>query len=220
LIFEHLLAWHAPRTLAPDPAVLHTPLVIEATLSSNACTWDEFVALEEDDRRELIDGELLEVEVPTKLHEYVVWLIGCFFGQWALPRKAGFGVVSGFKVRISDRRGVMPDFQFFRMTNPAASGDSAALEDGRADLVVEVISPSSVRYDRVIKLEYYASIGVPEYWIIDLPGRTLERLVLQDGGRYLIAQTGRDGDLFRPESFEGLEIPLAGLWSLPVAAPR
>ncbi len=57
---------------------------------------------------------------------------------------------------------------------------------------------------------------MPEYWIVDLPGRTLERLVLQDGGRYLIAQTGRDGDLFRPESFEGLEIPLAELWSLPV----
>jgi Uma2 family endonuclease len=192
--------------------------MIEATLAHSPCTWDEFVALEEDDRRELIDGELLEVEVPTILHEYVVWLIGCSFGQWALPRKAGFGVVSGFKVRISDRRGVMPDFQFFRTGNPAASGDSVALEAGHADLVVEVISPNRVRYDRVVKLEYYASIGVPEYWIVDLPARTIERLVLQDSGKYLIAQTARDADLFRPESFEGLEIPLAEVWSLP--APR
>jgi Uma2 family endonuclease len=190
--------------------------MMEATSSPGTCTWNEFVALEEDDRRELIDGELLEVEVPTKLHEYVVWLIGGLFVQWSRPRGAGFGVVSGFKVRISERRGVMPDFQFFRADNPAASGDSVALEDGRADLVVEVISPSSVRYDRIIKLEYYASIGVPEYWIVDLPAHALERLVLQEGsGKYLIAQTGRDGNLFRPESFEGLEIPLAELWSLP-----
>jgi Uma2 family endonuclease len=36
-------------------------------------TWDDFVALEEDDQRELIDGELVEVGVPTGLHEYIVW---------------------------------------------------------------------------------------------------------------------------------------------------
>jgi Uma2 family endonuclease len=207
---------HGPRTLARHPAVLHTSPMIEAVPAHGSTTWDDFVALEEDDRRELIDGELLEVEVPTKVHEYVVWLIGGFFAQWARPRAAGFGLVSGFKVRISDRRGVMPDFQFFQTGNLAASGDSAALEDGRPDLAVEVISPGSARYDRVVKLEYYASIGVPEYWIVDLPARALERLVLQQGGRYLIAQTGRDEDVFRPESFEGMEIPLGELWTLPV----
>jgi len=189
--------------------------MIEAAPSSGVTSWDDFVALEEDDRRELIDGELLEVEVPTKMHEYVVWLIGGCFAQWARPRNAGFGLVSGFKVRISERRGVMPDFQFFRIGNPAAAGESVALAEGRPDLAVEVISPSSVRYDRVIKLEYYASIGVPEYWIVDLPARAIERLVLQEGGRYLITQTGRGEDVFRPESFEGMEIPLAELWTLP-----
>jgi len=40
--------------------------------ASAPCTWDDFVALEEDDLRELIDGELMEVEVPTALHETIV----------------------------------------------------------------------------------------------------------------------------------------------------
>jgi Uma2 family endonuclease len=62
----------------------------EAQTSTGPYTWDDFVALEEDDLRELIDGELVEVEAPTKLHEYIVWLLSHHLGAWALPRKAGF----------------------------------------------------------------------------------------------------------------------------------
>ena len=99
----------------------------EAQTSTGPYTWDDFVALDEDDLRELIDGELVEVEVPTKLHEYIVWMLAHYLAAWALPRKAGIGVVSGFKVRITERRGVMPDLQFFRSANPAARGDAVGL---------------------------------------------------------------------------------------------
>ena len=188
----------------------------EAQPSAGPYTWDDFVALEEDDLRELIDGELVEVEVPTKLHEYIVWMLSGYFMSWALPRKAGFGVVSGFKVRISERRGVMPDLQFFRSTNPAAKGDAVGLVDGHPDLAVEILSESSRRYDRMTKLACYASIGVPEYWIVDPGARTLERLVLQ-GDKYLVADVVGEDATFRPESFEGLEIPLGSLWRLPAS---
>jgi len=184
------------------------------TSSVGPYTWDDFVALEEDDLRELIDGELVEVEVPTKLHDYIVWLLSVHIGNWALPRKAGFGVVSGFKVRITERRGVMPDLQFFRRSNPAAKGDAVGLVSGHPDLAVEVISESSRRYDRMTKLTWYAAIGVPEYWIVDPAARTLERLVLQEG-KYLVADVVGEDATFRPESFEGMEIPLGALWEIP-----
>jgi Uma2 family endonuclease len=122
--------------------------------------------------------------------------------------------VSGFKIRISERRGVMPDLQFYRHGNPASKGDKVALVSGHPDLVVEIISPSSRRYDRMIKLAWYASIGVPEYWIVDPSARTLERLVLH-GDKYLVADVVGDDATFRPESFEGMEIPLGAMWKLP-----
>ena len=109
-------------------------------------------------------------------------------------------MASGFKVRISDRRGLMPDVQIQRVGGPP-----------RPELGVEVISPSSRRYDRITKLEYYASVGMPEYWIIDPDLHTLERLVLRKD-HYLIADSLAGDALFRPASFEGLEIPLAELW--------
>jgi Uma2 family endonuclease len=148
------------------------------------------------------------------MHESIVWVLSHYLAAWALPRKAGFGVVSGFKVRISERRGVMPDLQFFRTSNPAAKGDAVALASGRPDLAVEIISESSRRHDRMTKLAWYASIGVPEYWIVDATARTLDRLVLQ-GDEYLVAEVVGEEATFRPESFEGMEIPLGSLWRLP-----
>jgi Uma2 family endonuclease len=177
-------------------------------------SWTDFVALGEDDRRELIDGELVEVEVPTGRHEEIVALVCHFLVAWAEAGHGGRTRASGYKVRVSDRRGVMPDVQFYRRGNEAASGQEQGLVSGRPDLVVEVVSASSRRFDRVKKLRFYAQLRVPEYWLVDPETRTLERLVLQgETGAYVIAAALEDAETFRPESFEGLVIPLSRLWA-------
>jgi Uma2 family endonuclease len=190
-------------------------------------TWRDFVALPDDDRRELVDGELLALEVPTDLHEHIVLTIGFFLKLWARPRRA-LVMASNYRVRISPRRGFLPDVQLYLAGNPAR-GQQQGLEHGHPDLAVEVVSQGpggceaepgetrsvgSVRHDRVLKRESYARIGVPEYWIVDPEARIIERLVLRDGF-YSIAQAGSDSEIFMPASFEGLEIPLAELWVLP-----
>ena len=173
-------------------------------------TWDDFIALDEDDLRELIDGELVEVEVPTKAHERIGFLVAHFLENWCEPRDGGLVLGPGYKIRITNKRGVMPDAQFYRANNQPR-GQEQGLVDGHPDLVVEVSSPSSVRHDRVKKMNWYASIGVPEYWILDPMHRTIERLVLETG-RYAIAEALEGNAIFRPTSFDGLEVPLAKLW--------
>ena len=148
-------------------------------------TWDDFVALGEDDLRELIDGELVEVEVPKRQHERIVARLCFFLTGWADAGHGGEALSSGYKVRISERRGVMPDVQFYAQGNEPVEEEDGLVR-GRPDLVVEVVSPSSQRCDRVTKLRWYAQLGVPEYWLVDGGARTLEQLVLRDG-RCLIA---------------------------------
>jgi Uma2 family endonuclease len=174
-------------------------------------TWDDFVALEEDDLRELIDGELVEVEVPTLRHEDIVAELLVQLRLWTRAGHGGKALGSGYKIRVSERRGVMPDLQLYRRGNEPALEQEQGLVRGHPDLVVEVISPTSRRHDRVTKLRWYAQLGVPEYWIVDGADRTLERLVLTDGA-YVIAASLADDEVFHPESFEGLEIPLERLW--------
>lgn len=187
-----------------DPRAIQT--------NSRSYRWEDFLELGEDDLRELIDGELLEVEVPTKLHEWIVSFLIAELVVWSRVH-GGLVLASGYKIRISDTRGVMPDVQFFRKGHEARGGDRG-LESGAPDLVVEVVSPSSIRYERVVKLRWYSQIGVPEYWIIDPEQGTIERLVL-DGESYRIAGALTEEDVLSPETFPGLSVNLKELFTLP-----
>jgi Uma2 family endonuclease len=176
-------------------------------------TWQDFIALDDEDKRELLDGRLVEMDVPNRLHEWIVATLVHHLRAWAMARKAGVVLASGYKVRIREDRGFMPDVQYFaRGGRPLPH---QGLDAGAPDLAVEVISPASIRYDRKQKLEGYAEIGVPEYWIVDPEGRTLERLLLVSPGVYRTAERLDGAVDFAPESFPGLVIALGELWQLP-----
>lgn len=182
-------------------------------------TWEAFIALPEDDTRELIDGVLVEVEVATSLHEWLVSELMFALMLWA--REHG-GVVlgSGYKVRINRSRtagrAFMPDVQVYRDREVIGRPEfEQGLSEGAPDLVVEVISPSSGRHDRVTKFNGYASIGCPEYWLVDPESRLFEQFVL-DGEHYRLAARLSDDAVFSPETFAGLSIPLGPMWSLAV----
>ena len=178
-------------------------------------TWPDFVDLDEDDPRELLDGQFVEIELPTWTHERIVAALIAILTQWSWSRNAGQVLASGYRLRIDERRGTMPDVQFYRTGN-SPSAQEKGLERGRPDLVVEVISPSSRSKDSVRKLYDYAAIGVPEYWLLDPEARTLERLVLREGV-YSIVEAVEGDALFQPEGFDGLEVDLGRLWNDPAA---
>lgn len=173
-------------------------------------TWADFIALADDDRRELVDGRLLEIEVPTKHHEWMVANVITDLGTW-VRKHGGLVLGSGYKVRIREDRGVMPDVQLYRKGSPR--GAELGLSTGAPDLVVEVLSPSSRRFDRVTKLGWYRDIGTPEYWLVDPESRSIERLVL-DGDTWRLVDAVGEGT-FEPDSFPGLSIDLEQLFTLP-----
>jgi Uma2 family endonuclease len=53
---------------------------------------------------------------------------------------------------------------------------------GPPDLVIEILSPSTIKRDRVMKRQSYARFGVPEYWIVDPLNVTIEQYVLKKLG--------------------------------------
>lgn len=173
--------------------------------------WTEFIAVPDHDRRELVGGELMELEVPTQLHEHIVMMLGYFLIAWRRAHGGGRVLSSGYKVRIDDEHGFMPDLQYFK---PGREVPEQGLDKGGPDLAVEVISPSSAKFDRVNKLEGYEAIGTAEYWLVHPEQRTLHRYLLRDGTLTLDGAFGGDV-VFRPATFPTLEIPLNELWTLP-----
>jgi Uma2 family endonuclease len=187
----------------------HTPAV-SSVARKRLYTWDDFIALPDDDRRELIDGELVEVEVPNMAHEKAVVEIATALERYA-ERRGGLVLGSGFKIRVSAHRGAMPDVQMYSAGNEPSIDQMQGLVRGRPDLVVEILSPGSRRYDRMIKLRYYASLEIPEYWIVDVDARLLEQLVFSEDG-YVIAATYERGEVVTSSKFRGLQVRLARIW--------
>ena len=173
-------------------------------------TWADFVALGEDDPRELIDGALVEIEVPKLPHEHVVARLVFFLTQHVM-KKGAMVLGSSYKVRVNERRGVMPDVQLYKKGNEPSADQDDGLVRGRPDLVVEVMSASSRRYDRIVKLAYYAALGVPEYWLVDPSAESIERLVLTKTG-YVTQSVHVGPEVLATTSLRGLRIPLADVW--------
>ncbi|HEX7057347.1 MAG TPA: Uma2 family endonuclease [Bacilli bacterium] len=63
----------------------------------------------------------------------------------------------------------------------------------RRQPVVEIVSPSTLKRDRLEKLHTYAKFAIPEYWIADPEAGYLEQYVLDDG-RYSIRNIYQEDD--------------------------
>jgi Uma2 family endonuclease len=86
--------------------------------------------------------------------------------------------------------------------------------DGPADLVVEVISPSSRTTDRVEKFQEYEADGVREYWLIDPERRKADFYRLGRDGRLRLVPVGKDS-VFRSTAMIGLWLSVEWIWQGP-----
>lgn len=80
------------------------------------------------------------------------------------------------------------------------------------DWACEVLSPSTMKVDRAVKVPIYARERVSHLWFVDPIEQTLEVLRL-DGETYRLVGTWFGEDKVRLEPFEAIEIELAGLWA-------
>ncbi|MDD5388254.1 MAG: Uma2 family endonuclease [Gallionellaceae bacterium] len=80
------------------------------------------------------------------------------------------------------------------------------------DCVCEILSPSTARKDRFVKLPIYAKYGVTHAWLVDPEAHTLEAYELRDGFWTLIATLQDDAPVW-VAPFDAIEFSLADLWA-------
>jgi Uma2 family endonuclease len=172
---------------------------------------EEWIALPADAPGELVDGYLVEEEVPEPVHELALtWLIA-LFRAW-LGRRRGFVFGSGVRLVVSPTGGRKPDVSVYFPERPAPPRRGTPREP--PDVVVEIVSPSApdARRDRVEKMDDYATIGARFYWLLDPGFRSLEIFELRDG-RFAHALAATAGCLTDVPGCPGLRVDLDELWS-------
>ena len=155
----------------------------------------------EDSRVELLVGALVDMTPQGPMHANVVSRLGEHLVR-QLPGNVQTRVQS--PLALSDDSEPEPDIAV------VPAGDYRTAHPARAVLVVEV-ADASLRKDRGIKTAIYATAGIPEFWLVNLPDQVVEVHRSPTSGRYAdIRQVGKDGHL-EALAFPALKIPVSDL---------
>ena len=165
----------------------------------------------EDGRRyEVVDGQLYATPPPIPEHQGATSGLCRHLLPYIYERRVGRLYTAPVGVELDDENGIQPDLVYVSRERLHIVGRRGI--EGAPDLVVENLSPSTRSRDRGVKLRRYAVAGVPHYWIVDPRSRALESYRLGERGYELTGKYG-PGEIFRPELFPGLEIPIDDLWA-------
>ncbi|RZQ59549.1 Uma2 family endonuclease [Amycolatopsis suaedae] len=138
------------------------------TWPDHLLTLDDWAALPEDTSRryELVEGVLLVSPRPAALHQRAMWRLAAQL-EPGLPGR--WGVLTEPELVIESRTPAsvrVPDLVVVQASG--ISEDRVRWEPDAVAMVVEILSPGSLRTDRVMKFAEYAEAGIDQYWIVDL----------------------------------------------------
>jgi Uma2 family endonuclease len=145
-------------------------------------SYNDYLAINDGNRYEVIDGELYMMSSPSFVHQRIV---GEIHGQLynKLLGKSCTPIVSPMDVRLfyeedgSDTTIVQPDV--FVVCDKGKIGKNSI--NGAPDFVIEVLSPSNSLFEMSMKGSMYELSGVKEYWIIDYEGKEVLKYILVNG---------------------------------------
>jgi Uma2 family endonuclease len=123
------------------------------------------------ERWELVDGEVLVTPSPHWRHQQIIFPLGTRLREYVRAQGVGTVFTAPLDVKLEPGMVTQPDL----LVVPTGHLDDEIYSVSRLLLAVEVLSPTSARFDRVIKRPRYQRNRVPEYWIVDRESRTFER---------------------------------------------
>lgn len=173
-------------------------------------TYADYYSWDDGERWELINGEALVMAPgPSWRHQGIS---GGLFYQLAnfLKGKDGRVFSAPFDVRLNadtaDNTVLQPDIIVF-CDRSKLDGTGCK---GAPDMTVEILSPSTAKRDRLVKLRLYQDAGVREYWIVDPDTKTATVYTLENG-KYVVAVYG-DDEVAPVHILAGCEIVLADVF--------
>jgi Uma2 family endonuclease len=182
--------------------------------------YDEYLAVPEYRRAEIIDGTLYVMSRPAPRHANATSVLGSELNaafQRARGGPGGWWILDEPELHLVPLEPLSPDIAGWRVERMPDLPSTAHFELA-PDWVCEVLSRSTESIDRTKKLPIYARHGIGHVWLIDSIEKFLEAHILDDQhGGHRVTIYDRDARV-RIAPFEAIEIDLAALWSAP--APR
>jgi Uma2 family endonuclease len=177
---------------------------------STKFTYEDLKLIPPDrNRYEIVDGELFVTPAPRTLHQRIVANLLTALHQHVRRHRLGEVFVAPYDVVLATGTVLEPDVLFVSSSRLHYIGEDNL--SGPPDLAVEVISESTKRLDREVKLKQYALYGVSEYWLVDPEGKNVE-VFRRKKEEYELAERLGSGDTLTSPLFPGLNLSVTSLW--------
>jgi Uma2 family endonuclease len=176
-------------------------------MANPAVTYEEWLRMPEvtDVTEEVVDGEI-RITPPAKVkHAWIVARLNhALDGQLDADRAVIFTGSFGLIVRKAPLTSRVPDLAVFEISTIV---EKDGYVHSPPQLVAEVLSPGDA-LER--KLADYASLGVPEVWVVSPEARTVEVLHLENG--YLGSTQVLASGTLTPRAFPQVSVDIAAIW--------
>lgn len=179
-------------------------------------TFADVLVWDEDERIEIINGEAFMMATPSSRHQEISMELSRQLANF-LEGKRCRVYPAPFGVRLFEQDGDSPE-NVDTIVEPDISVvcDRNKIDKhgckGAPDMVIEILSPSSLRHDRLVKLNLYQRAGVREYWIVDPENRSVQVFTL-DGGALKIREDYGPQDVAKVNVLDGYFIELSKVFS-------
>ena len=159
-------------------------------------TFSDFLMWDESNSIELIDGEIFKMTPPSRIHQKISMELCRQLSNY-LKGKTCQVYAAPFAVRLFEQDGDIPE-----NVDTVVQPDISVICDphkldaygckGAPDMIIEILSPSNRRHDRIVKMHLYRRAGVKEYWVVNPEEQSVQVNLLDN--EYMVAceEYGRD----------------------------
>ncbi|WP_176447799.1 Uma2 family endonuclease [Lentibacillus sp. CBA3610] len=156
---------------------------MEVKKEENSLTYSEYLQMNDDIKYEVIDGYIYNMAPsPSVKHQKIGVKISTEFDNYL--RKKACDVISEIDVSLEGETDTTKMEEWFRPDISIICDQNKMKENhiaGAPDLIVEILSKSTAKADKMIKFNRYQAAGVKEYWIVDPAYETVDIYLLKDG---------------------------------------
>jgi Uma2 family endonuclease len=171
--------------------------------------YDDYLLLPEDERYEILDGEIYLIPAPNTRHQRISRQLEMALIQHVEQFGLGEILQAPYDVVLSYENVVQPDILL--VLKEGAGVITAMNLQGAPDLVIEILSPATRGKNAEIKRKIYAQFGVREYWIVDPEVDTIEVLAWSESG-YTGAGLYRNPEHLSTPLLPNLDLPLSRIF--------
>jgi Uma2 family endonuclease len=182
---------------------------MQETPSKQLYTYEDYLKINDDNQYELIGGELILVPAPKTSHQMISSKLHKILVNFIDENNLGVLLYAPTDVVLSETEKPQPDILFISANRLDIITEYNI--KGAPDLVIEILSPSTSKYDRVKKSKMYYTHGVKEYWIVDPDAKVIEVFTPSEKNWNLVEAYDTDGILTSP-LLPGLQINLTDVF--------